>query len=145
MFPKWFISAQRYKSTPKRHSSNFTNYTPTHYRLYEHLMSRYNKQLIPKRNLKKPVSVRLSIELYQVIEVVSFIGSLASFPSNSLLNNSAYHFLCSSFDVSKLHIMKDGCMIRERMKYVCFTHGMRFSIVSTLENVEKPSIVNSEM
>uniref|UniRef100_A0A0M3IHQ8 Neurotransmitter-gated ion-channel ligand-binding domain-containing protein n=1 Tax=Ascaris lumbricoides TaxID=6252 RepID=A0A0M3IHQ8_ASCLU len=48
---------------------NLFNYTPTHYRLYEHLMSNYNRQLIPKRNLKDPVSVRLSIELYQIIEV----------------------------------------------------------------------------
>uniref|UniRef100_F1LGD4 Acetylcholine receptor subunit alpha-type des-2 n=1 Tax=Ascaris suum TaxID=6253 RepID=F1LGD4_ASCSU len=65
----FLLRAQKCDTATKQQSMNLFNYTPTHYRLYEHLMSNYNRQLIPKRNLKDPVSVRLSIELYQIIEV----------------------------------------------------------------------------
>lgn len=45
---------------------------PIHYRLYEYLMKSYNPKLLPIKNSNSPVTNHLRIDLYQIIEVVSF-------------------------------------------------------------------------
>lgn len=42
---------------------------PAQYKLERHLMRYYNHRLIPRRNTKKPISVKFRVALYQIVEL----------------------------------------------------------------------------
>ncbi|TKR80181.1 hypothetical protein L596_014297 [Steinernema carpocapsae] len=58
----------------EEYDENYEFQTPVHYQLEHFLMTNYSKKLLPKRVLNESVKVKFSMELYQIIEVVSGVS-----------------------------------------------------------------------